>query len=288
MIKTYITFLEKNRGYSQATLKAYATDLRLFAAWAKSNTENPRWSCLQQADFEHYVADLYNDGQKASSVTRKVSAIRAFYTWMMGRGLMSTNPARFVSSPKIPKTAPKTVEMAAIRAALTSNAVSLTTKVQIAIMTEAGLRLQETLDLTTEDIDRELHAIHVTGKGAKDRTTYYGPETARLLRDYIPNGYTGKLFIQTQRETRAAVYAALKPFSHAQQLSPHALRHTFATNMLNNGASLETIEQLLGHESVQTTERYARMGSARSRDEYNNYAPQIATAKELELWPKTA
>lgn len=278
MITQFLTFLQKNKNYSANTLRAYEKDLRGCAAWMRENLPGARWSTIAHNDIDAWVAALVDDGLAPASVSRHVSSLRSFYNYLLGRGLVTSNPARFTSSPKVPRRLPYLVELSAINNALGSNSVSLTTKVQIALFAETGIRLQECLDLTTADIDRTARSLRIAGKGAKQRTVFYGNTTDRLFDLFIPADYVGRLFVQTQREVRFYIYNALRPYSKASQLSPHALRHTYACEMLNNGADIKVLSTLLGHESVQTTEIYAQVCDLRRAATYQSCAPSLAPA----------
>lgn len=266
MISNYIHYLVTNRGYAVNTTTAYEKDLRAFVSWMKANKEGARWSTTERQDIEKYVQELHAQKLSPATIGRKVSSIRNLFTYMQHQGLRKDNPARYVASPKKPTTLPDTISADAITKVLNGKAISLTTKVQISIMAETGIRLQECLDLQADDIDQTTRTMRIHGKGSQERIVLYGERTAQLLAMYVPAGYQGKLFTQTQREVRAAIWTALQ--SH-----PHALRHTFATQMLQNGANLQAIQWQLGHKSVTTTERYAHMGTPLVRQQYYRHAP---------------
>ena len=266
MTHDFLQYLATNKNYSANTLRAYQTDLVQFAHWAKENATVARWSRIEKSDIDRYVTYLYEMHKQPATITRHVSSLRSFYSWLQATGRMTKNPAQYVSSPKVAERVPETISRGKITAALDSKAVSLTTKVMIAMMSETGIRVQEMLDLKVSDINTTERSIVIRGKGNKERKVYYGNRTASLLAQFLPAGFTGTLFTQTQREVRSEIWKALQ--SH-----PHALRHTFATTMLNQGGSLEAIQWQLGHKASTTTQRYARLGTPTVRQQYIQFAP---------------
>ena len=268
MKNEFIQYLRTNKGYSEHTARAYSQDITDFVQWSLKNRVAARWSTTEKADIDNYVQDMQERGLAATTIGRRVSSLRSFFQWAVNSGKLATNPAKYVASPKREETLPEVVETEKIHRALESTRIRLVTKLEIAIMAETGIRLQECLDLRTQDIDTAQHSMTIRGKGNKQRTVFYGKATEKYLKEFIPKGYRGILFVQTQREVRWEIYQAMG--TH-----PHALRHTFASAMLNNGASLSAIQWQLGHKTVQTTERYAKLGTPAVRQQYVSYAPSF-------------
>lgn len=266
MIETFSNYLKYNRGLSENTLKAYAEDLRDFASFAKDRFSGLRWSTVTKQHIDAYVAYMSADEMQPSTIKRHISALRTFYKTCIALGNQIENPARFVSTPKKAISLPKTIEVDAIRQALAAPDVDDQAKAVIALIFETGMRLQETLDMQPSDIDPQTQSIRVRGKGSKERTVYYGELTKVYGRKWRPAAHT-------QRDVRHLVYRALRRFSKAPQLSPHALRHTFASVMLANGASMAEIRVLLGHEHLETTEIYAHLSNPQTRERYLRFAP---------------
>lgn len=268
MIQTFCKYLTINRGLSENTVKAYREGLQNFAAWANKEEPGTRWSKVTKQLIDRYVADLVERDYKPATIKQHISALRTFYKTCMAMNMMDTNPARFVSTPKKGKDLPKTIEREAITAALADPKVDAETKGAIAIIYETGLRLQELLDLRASDIDTVAKAIKVNGKGRKERIVYYGS----LCQQY---GKYWHGFKHTQREVRHDIFKALQPYSKANMLSPHALRHTYASQLLNNGMSITAISKLMGHEHQTTTERYAKLANLTAQTEYQEHKPTL-------------
>lgn len=269
MIYQFSQYLVTNRGLSQNTVKAYCEALHDFASFVSDYYTGVRWSTVTKSMIDAYVASMVDEGYKPASIKQHVSALRTYYKTCMALGAHIDNPARYVSTPRLTESLPKTIEIEAIRAALADSSVSAQTKAAISIIFETGLRLQELIDLKPSDIDAAHRSITVNGKGGRVRTVYYGDLTRTYGRCWRGAG-------RTQRSVRHDIFNALKPYSKAPQLSPHALRHTYATMMLEKGASIELISKLLGHRHIETTEIYARMSNSHARQQYLQFAPTLS------------
>lgn len=268
MITTFISYLRTNRGLAENTCRSYEKALRSFVNYISVTDPSKRWSTITKADIDDYVKQLVELGMKPATIKQQIAALRTFYKTVMALGYINDNPARYVSTPKLEEALPKTIEPEAIAAALNASTTDRQAKAVIAIIFETGMRLQEVLDMKREDIDSAHQAITVFGKGGKQRVVYYGDLTKKYGGKWRPARYS-------QRDVRRLVYDALKPYSHAQQLSPHALRHTYASCLLNNGMDIHTIQQLLGHTHIETTEIYAKLTNEHTRNLYSLYHPTL-------------
>lgn len=269
MIQTFEQYLRLNRGLSDNTVKAYGDALRSFARHQNTVSPGTRWSKVTKQMIDEYVVYLVKAELKPATIKQHISALRTFYKTVIAMGMMDNNPARFVSTPQLGQPLPKTIERDAILKALSSTGTPSKAKAIIAIIYETGIRLSELLNMKPTDIDKQDHAIKVHGKGNKERTVYYG-----ALTQAYGNGWDFQPI--HPREVRRLVFEALKPVSNAPQLSPHALRHTFASELINNGMSMEAISKLLGHTHLETTEIYARMSNATAKAQYRQYHPAAA------------
>lgn len=265
MIQTFLNYLTTNRGLSPLTVDIYRKRLESFVTYLQHTQPNPRWSTVTKGMIDGYVVELGTRGLAPASIKQHIAAIRTLYSTMQTLGYLGENPARYVSTPKKGHQLPKTIENEAILKALASSSTPSQAKAIIAIIYETGVRLQELLDMKAGDINSVNQSIKISGKGRKERTVYYGTLTKT---------YGGKLHSlpMTQRDARRLVWEALKPYSKAEQLSPHAIRHTFASNLLDKGAPLELISKLLGHENTNTTEIYAQLSNTKCRELYLRYS----------------
>lgn len=274
MIQEFVNYLAYNKGYAQGTLTGYEQDLHTFAKWLKESTQCRRWSLLTAAEVDDYVTMMSTNGIGASTIKRRISAIRSFLTWQRQKGMRTDNPAQYVSTPKKCKPLPKTVDTAAISRALNDWRIDTTTRFLIAVMTETGMRISEVLDMKWKDINTAAQSIRVHGKGKKERTTYYGNRTAQYI-SMMKKDMETPVFAVSYRQARYNVHRALARHTADHRGSCHQLRHTYACEMTKNGMTILDISTLLGHESVQTTEIYAQACAPQLKAKYIQFKPQV-------------
>ena len=273
-VEIFVDFVVKNQGYSDNTATAYRRDLHQFAAWMRHHNASARWSTITAQDIDDYVQELSEQGAAAATIKQKVSAIRSLFTWFRRKKMLDVNPAQYTSTPKLAKRDPHTVELEAITATLDDEDINFVTRVQIAMLYETGMRISELMSMRWEDIDTENRQIHITGKGQKERTVCYGERTAQHLKP-VKSQLVGQVFAQTTYQASRDIHFALKKHSAQKYLSPHILRHTMATEMARNGASIYAISSLLGHESIKTTEVYAHRSQAAAQQQYLQFSSAV-------------
>lgn len=254
MINEFKTYLTCIKGYSENTAVAYAKDCKTFVKFIKENDPEKRWSTITREDIDNYIIHLSNTGHKPATLCRHISSISGIYRYMERQGLLTENPARYESRPKVGKSIPNTISVNELSMAM-GKAKGLV-KTMIQIIAETGIRLQELLNIKREDIDLENGTIKIHGKGNKERLVYISKELVSILRNQEVNG--NKMYFEkiTQRECRRQIWEALKDYCNSPQLSPHAIRHTYATVMAKKGMTATTLQKALGHERLETTQRY--------------------------------
>ncbi len=254
MITEFENYLVSVKGYSLHTAKAYGMDLRDFARFMRARNDSARWSTVSQSDVDEYMMTMTTAGRKASTINRHVSSVKALFRYMMRQGMMTSNPVRYASSQKQEKKIPNTIPTCDLVTA-TKHACG-TLRIMFLILVSTGCRIQEMLDIEQCDINEEEQRITIHGKGKKERYVYATDEVIREIKAYC-EGRPGRIFgTIDQRTARHAIYEHLKRYSNAKQLSPHAIRHTMATQMAKQGANVTMISKLLGHESIKTTQQY--------------------------------
>lgn len=269
MIKQFVTFLAMNKGYSQGTCKGYENDLHEFVNYMKQLRTGARWSTISRQDAEQWVADMSQQALKPATIKRRVSSLRTFYTYLLGQGLIEENPIQYVSTPKKANSLPETISDETIRATLYDTNIDLETRAMIAILSETGMRISELLKAQTTDCDIMNHSMRVHGKGMKERLVYFGDMTAAYLQNQDVRKRRN-LFVKEDRQARYDIYLALSKHSKpGEHCTPHNIRHTYATDLLNGGMGIMSVSRLLGHEHVSTTERYAKVATATIQKEYN-------------------
>lgn len=258
MLTRFENYLRNIKGYSERTTSEYLKDLKAFARWAKANKQDARWSTLTRSDIDDYISMRAKEGIKPATTNRELASISALYRFFIREGLLKTNPARFQSRRKVGFHLPNTIPSEDLQAAY-KNSFGVV-HVWIGLLATTGIRISELLALRWEDIDFKACSLEIMGKGAKERIVFTSPEYLELMRQaYARQPAEGRIFNYDQRDARYMIWQALKPYSRAKQLSPHAIRHTFATNLAENGVNVVTIASILGHNQIDTTQKYIDM-----------------------------
>lgn len=271
MIKEYLEYQKSVKNLSDATIEGYGKDLRIFVEWARQRSLT--WRTIVETDIDAWLTSMQEAGLKPATRNRRLSSVRNLLAWAHHKGMLNTNAARFCQSAKLNETLPKTIDIENIDKYLSSGKMStkrIISGLLIAIMLETGMRIGEALAIKQEDIDTRNRSIKVFGKGAKERIVYYGQRTEKELRIWL-DGREGRLFPETftQYDYRMMIEEELYPFSG--KMTPHQLRHTFATAMLNRGLPITTLSHLMGHKYVETTQRYARVATTTAAQQYKQF-----------------
>ena len=277
------------KGLSQNSLDAYTRDLTRFRAWleAKNGGEIP-----QAEKLVEYVNSLYADKLSSRSIARHLSAIRNLFRYLLTEGKISTDPTEHLSSPKSWATLPKFLNQKQvsdlIEAPDRDQATGLRNRAMVELLYATGIRVSELVQLRQSGIDPGLGLVRVTGKGNKQRIVPVHEKALTAIREYLEKGrpelLRGRpspwLFVTARGSgiTRQGFWAALKTtgkkagiFHH---LSPHVMRHTFATHLVEGGADLRSVQTMLGHSDLATTEIYTHVVRSRLRDTLDRHHPR--------------
>lgn len=265
MIQEYASYLRSIKGYSENTIKAYSRDLREFVSYLQAHRAAARWSNVTMSEIDDFVTSQAERGMKPATTNRQLAAISGIYNYMKRQGMLSENPCKYESRRKIGHRLPNTIPAADLSVAY-ENAEGVT-KLMIGILATTGIRIQELLQLTWEDVNTTTGEMRINGKGGKQRIVYSQQYILKELREVERLGeQRGRMFYIEQREARMMIYEALRPYSKARQLSPHAIRHTLATTMAANGTNVTTIASILGHTDIRTTQKYIDMTQMGTRE----------------------
>ena len=274
IIGEYLEYLELEKGLSQNTLEAYRRDLSEFSQGVEDITKVDRMS------INMFIRKLRENKLAPSSIIKKMALLRGFFKWASSAGIIDKNPASTLEQPKVPQRLPKVVSIKEIEEMLHNNLTPLE-HVIMELLYSCGLRVSELVNLKTSDIDLSSKYVRCFGKGSKERIIPIGEIAKKAVteymteRDFLVKKYnlnTKLLLIQNSGRliTRQDVYT----FIHAQgklihkNISPHTLRHSFATHLLENGADLRVVQELLGHSDVSTTQLYTHISKKRLKDVY--------------------
>lgn len=311
-LEGFLVRLKSAKGYSGATLAAYEKDLLQFHAFAKSQcgleTGLAAPEHITRDHLRRFLADLHRQGMRKSSMARKLSALRSFFKHCAGRGIMQHNPAAGVRNPKQDKPQPKALNVdqsvalveskAPQKGALPSPsdlAVRLRDIALAELLYGAGLRISEALGLDVDSVSGGEQAVRVLGKGNKERMAPLGDAAKRALGAYLelrpllnPKGGETALFLGVQgkrlqrRQANRIISTLAKEAGLPQDVSPHMLRHSFATHLLQAGADLRSVQELLGHARLSTTQRYTHLELGRLIAAYDKAHPGSVPLKKHE------
>ena len=282
----------RTRGLGEQTRRAYGADLGQLAEWATAQEIEPQ--AVDARVLRRFAGVLSERGNSRSTVARKLAAFRAFYRVLVERGDLEASPADLVASPKRESNLPTVLSRGEIDQLLDSLPASTPLQLRDRALFElayaAGLRAAELVDLDVESLDREGEQLRVEGKGGKTRIVPVGEHAWRAIDAYVERGRpelvadsvvrdpalflsrTGRRLATT--DVRRRLRTALRRTGVQAAASPHALRHSFATHLLDGGADLRTIQELLGHSSLSTTQTYTRVESKRLRKAYAQAHPR--------------
>ena len=289
-IEDFLKYLTFERNYSQRTIGEYSEDLHGFEQFYKKLDDELSWENIDTDVVRDWVEYMMDKGNTATSVNRRLSALRSFYRYALKRGLVENDPTYKLQGRKRKKPLPQFLKEAEMDTLLAPEMWGNTYKDVLArtiILTfySTGIRVSELVGLNNKDINIVTHEIKVTGKRNKQRIIPFGKELEEQIDTYqkLRNDEIGEqeaLFVTAKGErittdqVRTMVKANLAKVSTLKKKSPHVLRHTFATAMLNNKAGLESVKKLLGHESIVTTEVYTHVTFEQLKKAYNEAHPR--------------
>ena len=307
MADGFLRMLEAERGASEHTLRAYSREVRSFAEYLVGEVESGRLADVEHLHIRSYLAVLYDRGLGKASAARALASIRSWFKWLAKEGKVVQNPALLVSTPKRPLHLPRVPSAEAVNRMLTSLEGKATgdeesgawperDRVIFELLYGCGIRNSELVGLDMRSIRWADEAILVRGKGKKERLVPLGDEAAIAMRAYLP-GRAGKLsragkarlvadgpllmnlrMRGTCRLTTRSVARIVKAIAQSRGLPadvhPHTLRHAFGTHMLEEGADLRAIQEMLGHERLSTTQRYTQLSARQVQDVYERTHPR--------------
>jgi site-specific recombinase XerD len=282
----------RTRGLGEQTRRAYGADLGQLASWASAQEVGPE--AVDARMLRRFAGVLSERGNSRATVARKLAAFRAFYRVLVERGELEASPADLIASPKrdsdLPTVLSRTEVDQLLDALPIATPLDLRDRALFELAYASGLRAAELVDLDVESLDRDGEQLRVEGKGAKTRIVPAGEHAWRAIDAYLDrarpdlaaagDGRDPALFLsRTGRrlattDVRRRLRAALRHAGVQAAASPHALRHSFATHLLDGGADLRTIQELLGHSSLSTTQTYTRVESKRLRKAYAQAHPR--------------
>lgn len=283
----YIDYIKYEKKLSEETIKNYKYDLKQFNTYIKENNITDI-NKIKTKDIENYLKHLRNLNSK--TISRKITSINNFFIFLLKEKRIDHNPCEFIDRPKLNKTLPDTLLEKEVESLLNiplNTIYDYRNKAMLEILYGCGLRISELVNLTTRDVDFENAIIRCIGKGSKERITPINDYVIYYLKEYlerrpllIKKETTDYLFLNNhgKKMTRQGFFKnlqkILKEKGITKYVSPHTLRHSFATHLLNGGADLRSVQILLGHSDISTTKIYTHISNEKVKKDYKNFHPR--------------
>lgn len=295
IIEQFIDVIWMERGLSENTLTAYRTDLKKFVIWLARMTNNSLSDFLINADRDtivKYLSELEDKNISARSRARLLSSLRRFYAYLLREKKIDVDPVALIDAPKLGRSLPKTLTEEDVESLLqapdTSTLLGLRDRVLFEVLYATGLRVSELVGLQLTEINLQQGVLRVTGKGNKERLVPLGEEAINWLEKYLlttradllKGQVTDALFVTNRGSamTRQAFWYLIKRYAVQAEISstisPHTLRHAFATHLLNHGADLRVVQMLLGHSDLSTTQIYTHVANERLKSLHSQHHPR--------------
>jgi tyrosine recombinase XerC len=300
LLNSYLDWLLKERQKSPATLRAYKTDLHAFAAWLAESERTI--ADVSRMHLRRYLVELEQQGLKATSIQRKLASIRGMFGWLQQAGHVSKDPSRLIKGPKAEKRIPRFLSSTEVDQLLAQpfddSPQGLRDRAILETLYSTGCRVSECADLKISSIDRDEGIARVIGKGNKERIAMLGTQALSAIANWLPA--RKELLLTTKQQDHDSVWlnrhgkrlsarwifttvvARAAKAGLQTRLTPHGLRHSFATHLLDRGADLRTVQELLGHARLVTTEIYTHVSIGRLRDVYDQAHPHGRTSGETD------
>ncbi len=279
MLEKFLIYLKDDLNFSENTVHNYQLDLTDFFEFVKRN--NLDYLHFNRNDVRVYLKYLDDKKLKNSSISRKISCLRSFYNYLEREGMITTNIFKSIRNPKIERKLPNYLNYNEIEDLLNSISVEtdkgLRNRLLLEVFYSTGCRVSEVASIKVANINTSNRTIRIMGKGSKERIVYYGDYVDEYLKEYMRRGFNENspyLFVNDKKEKFSVqeiellVKDMVKNISIKTHVTPHTLRHTFATHLLNNGADIKTVQQLLGHANLSTTGIYTHVSNDRLKDIY--------------------
>ncbi len=289
-IDDFLAYMAADKGCSPRTADTYGRTLRSFAQWARSVDEGITWQTVDTDVARNWMAACMERGENPRTICRRLSALRSFYKYLLRTQRVSHDPVRLIRSPKTHAKLPTFLKKEEVNrlfdeVEFADDFEGAKRRTILLTFYHTGMRVSELVGLNVQDVDLGRREVTVTGKGSKQRIIPFGEELAEAMATYLqrrsekPHAdnalFTGN---QGRRISVSYAYSVVRNYltlvTTQKKKSPHVLRHTYATALLNNGADLETIKELLGHESIKTTEVYTHTTFEDLKNEYKLAHPR--------------
>lgn len=290
-VNEFINYLAVERGLAQNTLESYGRDLRQFQLFLQ-NSQKDIVKDSSRTTILSYLDNLQTRGRAVSTISRNLAAIKSFYQYLVRERYVEKDPAVNLESPKLEKKLPKILTIAEVEELLrqpnSSLPAGLRDKSMLELLYATGIRVSELISLNISDVNLDMGYIKCYGKGAKERIVPLGSIAAKCVQEYMNKGRQKlvrtyeepALFVNHHgnRLTRQGFWKIIKKYAQeaniAKDITPHTLRHSFATHLLENGADLRSVQEMLGHADISTTQIYTHVTKNRLKEVYDKTHPR--------------
>ena len=291
LVREYLSYCRVEKGLAANSIESYSTDLARLRDWAAKN--DLELLTLTRQDLREWLVDLGSEKLSENSRRRLISAVRGFYKFLMFDGHVTKNPAEDLVAPQKGVYLPRFLNRAEIEMLLaapdTSTEYGLRDRAILELMYASGLRVSEAVNLKMHEVDIDAGILTCTGKGSKTRRVPVGSSAVEWLKSYLAvrrkleNIEVDKMFVNSNGRpiTRQSIYVSITEYASKcglEGVSPHTLRHSFATHLVQNNADIRSVQQMLGHADISTTQIYTHITSTQLKKNYDRFHPR-ATAK---------
>jgi integrase/recombinase XerD len=295
-IDEFLDYLASEKGYSGNTLAAYRNDLTQFLHYLAAGSPEAapdRWDQVDKPRIVSYILHMKELEYASSTVARKVAALKSFFHYLQEEGVVRTNPTLALESPKVKKHLPKAISVDDVERLLaeplkSSSPKSLRDSALLEVLYATGMRVTELVSLNVQDVDLDAGTVYCLGKGERERIVPIYDHASQVLATYLADGRPSlvrdaeekALFLnhRGERLTRQGLWLIIKHYVDTigieAEVTPHTLRHSFATHMLHGGAKLRDVQKLLGHANISTTQVYTQVTRDHLREAYNEAHPR--------------
>ncbi|RJQ05457.1 MAG: site-specific tyrosine recombinase XerD [Bacillota bacterium] len=292
VIGEFITYLSAERGLSANTLESYGRDLRQYSAYLKNKVRLVSLLDASRANIISYLLLMEKQGKSPATIARRLAALKSFYQFLVRQSLVERDPTANLESPKLDRKLPKVLTVREVETLLRQpkpgTPGGLRDKAMLELLYATGIRVSELISLSVGDVNLDSRYVRCAGKGGKERTVPLGTIACQAVSEYLTRGRPQivkdpgerSLFVNHhgRRMTRQGFWKILKKYAGEagirKEITPHTLRHSFATHLLENGADVRAVQEMLGHADISTTQVYTHVSRGRLRDVYKTSHPR--------------
>ena len=290
-IDSFMLTLEKERNFSLHTIKAYKNDLNRFNYFLNNTLSRKKLAKINRNDIRKFLAEEYNNGYSSKTVARRLATIKSYFKYLVKTELIQENISIHINSPKVPKKLPNFVDKNLIDILMKTPSldthIGIRDRAILELFYSTGMRLSELVNMNIGDFEINKKLIRVIGKGNKERMIPYGRTAESAIKNYLkirnislkPAFANKPLFVNSsekrisKRTIQRRMNNYIKLVADGKRIGPHLLRHTFATHLLDNGADIRAVKDLLGHSSLSSTQIYTHVSIEKLKKDYNQAHP---------------